>query len=173
MKKIFIPILILALIGAVYLFKQSKPAETKTFSSTIMPVSFQYREGYVVLEKDDKITIMTEKDYLSILNNERVGGEGPESITIRAIDNPNNPSPLKWAEQYPPQSGYNLKTSDVTDITVSGFPAISYEAEGLYHSRNIIIGTAFRLYYVLGTYLDNNSAIYKDFDPLVASLKVK
>ncbi len=171
-KKILIPILIVAAIGAGYLLKQSKPAILE-FKSTIMPVSFQYPEGYIVMEKDDTITVMKEADYLSILNGERAGGEGPATISIRVVDNPNNPSPRVWAEQYPPQSNYGQRTSEVSEFTLSGFPAISYEADGLYQNRNVIIGTDYRLYYIFGSYTDKDSDLYRDFEPLLNSIVIK
>lgn len=173
MKRIFIPVLIFTALGAIFLFKNSKGHELKEFNSTIMPLSFQYPEGYIVMEKVDTLTIMKEKDYLSIINGEREGGEGPAAITIRVIDNPNNPSPRAWAEQYPPQSNYGMKTTDITEIIVAGKPAISYDADGLYPNRNFIFGTDYRLFYINGAYQDKNSDLYRDFEPLVKSIKLK
>ncbi len=172
MKKIFIPILILAAVGGAYLLKQSRPAILE-FKSTIIPLSFKYKEGYIVMEKDDTITIMKEADYLSILNGKRIGGEGPAVMSIRQVDNPNNPSPKTWAEQYPPQSNYGQKTSEVSELTVSGFPAITYDADGLYPNRNVIVGTPYRLYYIFGSYEDKNSDLYRDFQPLINSIVIK
>jgi hypothetical protein len=173
MKKALIPILIAAAIGAAFLFAKSRPSSQQEFSSTIMPLEFRYPEGYVVQEREDTIVIMTEEDYLSILNGEREGGEGPAAITIRVIDNPNNPGPRQWAEQYPPQSNYNLRMGDVAEIMVAGYPAVSYEADGLYPNRNIIFGTDSRLYYVNGQYTDRDSDIYRDFPKIVGSMSLR
>jgi hypothetical protein len=171
MKKILIPIVILAALFVVFNGRFNKGSQE--FHSKIMPVSFEYPDGYHVEEKDDTIVIMLEEDYQSILRGERAGGEGPPAITIRVIDNPNNPGPRTWAEQYPPQSNYNLKTSEVTETTVSGYPGISYAADGLYASRNVIFGTDSRLYYINGQFLDRETPLYRDFVSIVDSIELK
>lgn len=173
MKKLLLIIVVLAALFVVFGNKPFGENSPRVFSSTIMPLSFEIPEGYIIKERIDTIIIMREEDYQSLQSGEREGGEGPPTITIRVIDNPNNPSALDWVEQYPPQSNYNLKTSEVTERTISGYKAISYEADGLYPNRNVIIETDYRLYYINGQYLDKNSELYRDFEPLVNSIEIK
>lgn len=173
MKKLLLIIVILAALFVVFWNKPDRENLPQVFNSTIMPLSFERPVGYVIEERVDTIIMMREEDYQSLQSGEREGGEGPPAITIRVVDNPNNPGPRDWAEQYPPQSNYNLKTSDVIETTVAGYPAIRYDADGLYPNRNVIFANDYRLFYINGQYLDRNSELYRDFDPLVNSIELK
>lgn len=171
MKKLLIFIVILAALFAIFDGHFNKNA--RVFDSTVMPLSLELPAGYRVEERPTTITIMREEDYQSILRGERAGGEGPPVISISLYDNPNNPSPRTWAVQYPQLSNYNLRTSEIGETTLSGFPAITYSADGLYPSRNIVGSDNVRIYYINGQYLDRDSDIYRDFDEIVESIKFK
>lgn len=168
MKKLLIAVAVVALLALYY-----SESGAEKFSSKIMPISFSYPQDYIVTEKVDTITIMLKEDYQSLQSGEREGGEGPATISIRVVDNPNNPGPRTWAEQYPQQSNYNLRTSGVAEVTVSGLSGISYSADGLYPNRNIVFATDSRLFYINGSYMDEESPLYRDFGAIVESIAVE
>jgi hypothetical protein len=171
MKKIIIAIVILA--GLFAIFSGVLKENGQVFDSAVMPLSFKYPEGYHMEERATTITIMREEDYQSILRGEREGGEGPPVISISLYDNPSNPSPRSWTEQYPQLSNYSLRTSEISETTLAGFPAVTYTADGLYPSRNIVGSDDIRIYHVSGQYLEQDSPIYRDFEPLVNSIEFK
>lgn len=173
MKKLLILIVILAALFAVLWSRKGEENPPIVFNSTLMPLTFEYPDGYVVEEKNGAVIAMLEEDYLSILNGERAGGEGPPSITIQSFENAEGLSPQNWAEKNQQSSNYNLKMGSVSSKTVAGRPAITYRADGLYPNRNVVFANGSRIYYVNGSYFDQDSRLYRDFEPLVDSIELK
>jgi hypothetical protein len=139
-----------------------------------VPLSFEYDDSaYVLTENPPRVTLTLKEDFESVQKGERAGGEGPPMIVIERFDNPNNPGPLEWAEQYPQLSNYNLKMGGVSNTTVASFPGIRYQADGLYPSRNVIFSDGRRIFYLHGQYLDQNSRLYRDFDKIVDSMRLR
>lgn len=173
MRKLLIFIVILAAVFAVFWNKLSAPSQNREYTANTMPLSFQIPAGYIVQERNGAIIIMLEEDYQSVINGEREGGEGPPVITIQSFSNLSGLSPQAWAEQNVQLSNYNLKMGEVSATTVAGNQAIAYEADGLYASRNVVFTDDTRIYHASGQFLDRDSALYRDFEPLVDSIKIE
>lgn len=169
MKKILI--LIAILLGLFLIFGDRFTNSGQTFNSTVMPLSLEYPEGYHLEEGPSSITLMLEEDYQSILRGEREGGEGPPAITIQSFPNPSNLSPQAWIEENPGLSNSPLIMGSVTETAVLGRPGISYQADGLYASQNVVFSDESRVYLVSGQYLDKTSSLYRDFRSIVDSIK--
>lgn len=164
---------IVAVALSVWVTLFSGGSRLETYHAKNMPLSFEYPKGYVVSEEATRIVLVTAEDQASIERGERQGGEFPPAITITRYDNPNNPGPKEWAEQYPMLSNLNLKIGDVAETGVSDFPAIRYSTDGLYPATNVVFADASRLYHVVGQYLDRDSALYRDFPGIVSSITVE
>jgi hypothetical protein len=169
-KKIFIPIIIVVLAAFGYYLYQNKE-ELVRYEATNMPLSFTYNpETYRVSETATSVMLMLWEDYEWLMSEDSAYHDGPAAIVFTRYDNPNNPGPMDWATQYPQLSNYGLKTSAVSSTTVAGFPAIQYEADGLYANRNVVFADDVRIYHLYGPYLDQNTPLYRDFYPIVESM---
>jgi hypothetical protein len=169
MKKILIIVIVLAALFIIF----GRGEGSKTYTGESVRLTFNYPNGYVLTEKPTEVILMTEKDYASLQRGEREGGEGPPAIVIREYNNPNNPGPRDWAEQYPQLSNYNLIIGAAETTTVSGFEGTQYRADGLYPNQNVVFADNVRIYHINGSYLDQGSNIYRDFEKIVGSIKVR
>jgi len=68
-------------------------------------------------------------------------------------------------------SNINLKTSEPAEKVVGGANAITYMADGLYASENAVIAHGGNIYVVTGQFIDANSDIRLDFEPLLNSIR--
>jgi len=57
------------------------------------------------------------------------------------------------------------------DVTVGGEKAIRYGADGLYASENVVVSRGEKIYVITGQYIDKDSEIGRDFEPLLSSIR--
>lgn len=186
MKGIFIALLIVLVAGlGLYYWNGADPkVETARYVDESLPLSFEYptgEEGYVVLEQDSngsepdlvkRIVILQKADYQSVLGGEREGGEGPAGITIQIYRNPANRTLNEWIESNPGASNFPLIQGEITNTSVDNNLALSYEADGLYASRNVVFAEGENIYHISGGYLDRESSLYRDFEKIINSIKI-
>jgi hypothetical protein len=141
---------------------------------------FSYRDGAdgYVLEKIGEegefaeiIILIPTIDYQSIIRGEREGGEGPPTINIFVTNNLDDRTLTQWTMDNQQVTNVHLVTSDILETSVHGREAISYSADGLYPSRNIVINNGSLIFYFSGSYLEIDSAIFRDFQSIIDSLK--
>lgn len=184
MKKSLIAVVVLVLVGiGAYCYlsidesKTTVGNTTTTYSNAAIGLTFDYPAGYYMEE-----AIMPTTDYLHHINlfhpddyqsviNPPVGGEGPPSIAINIFANSKNQFPLAWAEENVSYSSINLKQGEVTEAVVGGANAIRYQADGLYASENVVVAHGGFVYVFTGQYLDADSALRRDFGPIVGSVR--
>lgn len=190
MKKILI-IVVLIIIGVgVFLAVNKDVVQTSipenttglNVSEDMERITFEYPEEYVLLEQSSSdqvptlnktLVIMQKADYDSIQRGEREGGEGPASITIQEFQNTESLTASTWAEENAQLSNFALIGGAVTETEIDGTPAIQYNADGLYANRNVVFVVDDLIYYLSGAYMDQDSLLYRDFDALVASVRIK
>ncbi len=100
-----------------------------------------------------------------------IDGEGPPTISIKIFNNLQKQSLLSWAERNIQYSNLNLKIGEIRNITIDGRDAVSYMADGLYASENIIVINGDYVYLISGMFIDTESQLRKDFSPFVESIR--
>ena len=189
MKKIFVALLIVLLggLGLYYWNNDKEPAQEPVarFTDDLSGLTFEYPEGengYVVLEQEGnssepelvkRLVIMQQADYQSVLGGEREGGEGPASIVVQIYQNSSNLTPREWIERYPGASNFPLITGKINEDDIAGQNAITYEADGLYASRNAVFASGSMIYHVNGQFMDRESDLYQTYNQILESLEVQ
>mgnify|MGYP003393041045 FL=1 len=189
MKRILILIAVLVLIigGIFLLMKTDKNAESPapeenitTYSSSDLGLEFKYPRGENGYVLNDMVPFEKTANYLRVIvlmrsedvkNGMPVGGEGPPTITISVFRNLKKQFPLAWANENTQYSNINLKNGEVGQDVVGGANAIRYMADGLYASENVVVAHGENIYVMTGMFLDQESAVRKDFSPLVLSVR--
>lgn len=154
--------------------------QTSIFSSPSLGLEFQYptgADGYILKEIDSleapadlvrEIVLTRTEDADKNLPAE---GEGPPTLTLLVFKNTSKQWPQIWADQHVQYSNINLKIGEVSETTVGGANAIRYIADGLYASQNIVLAHGDYVYMISGMFIDKNSPLYSDFEPLVKSVR--
>ena len=157
---------------------------TGGFFSDILNFGFDYPsgpDGYVLENSETNDTnpnfvrsfLLMRSDDKNNIDKIPVGGEWPPMITILVLKNPENKTPAIWAEANKNYSNINLKTGDVVDFTIDGNSAIRYTADGLYMSDNVVVASGENIFVISGAYMDQESAIYKDFSTILSTVTFK
>jgi hypothetical protein len=187
MKTILIAAVVLAVAAGAYFWIFGAEGQDKraVYRSELYGYSFEYRtapEGYLVqrIESPESygkllegIVLILNEDYQSIERGEREGGEGPPTINVFLFENPEGYLPLEWLEAYPQFSNLGLQLSEPTQTVVAGKEAFTYEADGLYVSRNFIFSDdSNRIFFLSGSFMDRDSRLYGDFGDVVESFEL-
>lgn len=180
MKKILILIIIL-IIGVAY-FTDNLPKTNPNLSRYSDPnigLEFVYEtgpDGYVVDERMPvdlgelvKVIILHRTE--DTLKEPPMNGEGSPTITISVLTNDLKESPRTWADKKTDYSNINLKTGDVQETMVGGEGAIRYMSDGLYASENVITSYGDYIYVITGQFIDSESDIRQDFQPILDSIR--
>lgn len=187
MKKVLLAlILLVAVVGIYYLVpKNDSGVEMTRYENTEHGFSFEYRiapDGYLLQEPTFNpdfnenllkiVTLINEEEYNSILRGERDGGEGPPVIDVFVFDNPRNLSLAEWLEVYPQYSNIMLIMGALEETSFAGVPALSYQADGLYASRNLVFSHKGDIFLVLGQFMERGDRVYRDFDQVLKSFEL-
>lgn len=186
---IFIIIVLIGTLGYVVLRKDEKILDEtivkyKTFSSNELGFEFEYRtdpEGYILTSRDpsrEEAKANLLKTFVLMLKTDQqnmettpVPSEGPATITIHVVKNTKKLWPAVWASENVQLTNINLELGDITETVIGGANAIRYSADGLYRSDNAVVAHGENIYVISSGYIDENANTYKDFDPLLASIK--
>lgn len=188
MKKIFIVLVLVALAVLYYNLSSDKSVleSREEYISPEFGFSFEYRkepDGYLVQEPTFNpdfnegllkvVTLINEEEYNSIIRGEREGGEGPPVIDVFVFENLENLSLAEWIEVYPHYSNITLVLNALLNTTISGVPALFYEADGLYTSRNVVLSHNDNIILLNGQFMDRRDSIYRDFDTLLDTFELE
>ncbi|MCK9352187.1 MAG: hypothetical protein WCT49_03105 [Candidatus Paceibacterota bacterium] len=169
--------------GKFIIQKEKRNRVQAAFKSDKLGLEFSYPsgpEGYVL---EERMPIEGEKDLIQTIillrtedklneSNIPVGGEGPATITISVFKNSKQLPPEAWAEENIMYSNTNLRRGEISRTTISGAKAIRYFTDGLYASENAVIADNDRAYVITGMFLDEDSDLRRDFEPLIRSFKI-
>jgi len=175
------------LAGGVYYWlkiDQSKTVVTDTsnkpkFSNKNLGLAFDYPvgpNGYVLEEitpsqNDALVKTIVLKTAEDASKKPPIGGEGAPTITINVIKNTKKQFPSVWVNKNPQYSNISLIKGTTHEAVVGGANAIKYEATGLYESINYVVAHGDYIYQFVGMYSNKDSALFRDFEPVVATVK--
>lgn len=192
MKKIFLSVIIaiVVIVFSVFVWStyfadeapSNEPAMV-TYTNDELGLAFQYRrepDGYL-LEVPQRgagedpdfvkaVILMLKSDYEDLMRFPD-GREGPPTMNVLVFKNPKKQKPQAWVDAHPGISNIQLKRTDPVEFSVAGAQAIRYGADGLYLSDNVVIAHGSYVYFVSGSYLDENSTIRRDFGPFLQSIQ--
>jgi hypothetical protein len=83
--------------------------------------------------------------------------------------NTKNLSARAWADENKSVSNIGLKVGDITDATIQGAKGIRYDVDGLYRAQTLVVTSNGYVYIISASYLDENSATYKDFASILGA----
>jgi hypothetical protein len=190
MRSIFIGLFILlfAGLGFYYWSNGNMGKEVGRFTDASIPLYFEYpdgEEGYVLIDQPSnesepnlikRLVLMNKAEYQSLLddiNNGRDGREGPPAITVQVFSNPSNLSVMEWVEQNPGASHFPLLMGEFGEVNIAGTTGVTYEADGLYASRNTVFAARNQIYMISGGFLNRESAIYRDYETVRNSITLE
>ena len=149
-------------------------------------ISFEYKtepDGYVV--EDLSSFIGEEPEGIEVISVYRLmnarekaeleasegGREGPPTINLTVFKNVQNQSAKQWVDTFPLFSNLNFIIGEIDqEAVVAGVDAIRYLTDGLYQNQNVVIAHDDYIYYFVGSFLEKDSAIYRDFNILIDSV---
>lgn len=173
------------LIGGYFLTRPvpeaAQPAnQMQTYSSAELGIEFAYPggpEGYVVQEASGAASTTDFKRAILLVRTADTleappeGGEGPPIMAVFVFANPNKQQPRVWADSYTEFSNINLAIGEVREAIVGGANAIRYRGDGLYTSDVTVVAHGDSMYVIAGQFMDENSKIHRDYEPLLASIR--
>jgi hypothetical protein len=179
---IFLAVVAGSIFGLMKISQKTAPiGETTTYSESSVGLEFDYevgQNGYVLMEAGEEdpniiknITLMRVADSESMSSDPDFVGEGPAAISINVFENTAKQFPLSWAMENNAYSNYNLKTEENLEMVVGGANAISYLADGLYPSQNVVVAHGSYMYVFTGQYMEVGNKMHKDFSNLINSIK--
>lgn len=149
-------------------------------------LSFTYRKfpnGYTLIEKDgvvyndqstgvdvEKVYILMDTEEYNEFASSTIPREGPPTIAVTVMKNPNSLSLENWVKTQTQWSLYNLGDKVLTSREVGGARALGYTADGLYPNDMIVVENNSRIYIISGAYINPNDPIREDFQTFVKSL---
>lgn len=186
-KKIIIGVLVLiVLISGFSLLSRNRKIDGQNvpnvavYSNEELGIEFSYKSGthgYAIQESTPMgdnsglVRAIVLIPYEDANRSLPVGGEGPATITIQVFKNTKQQSPRSWADEYIQYSNINLKQGEAREVSIGGSGGIRYMADGLYASDNVVVTHGNFIYMVSGMFISEDSALRKDFVPLINSIQ--
>ncbi len=197
----FILALVIAMVtaGGLYAGFRNEPAETPTPSpvpsdTTVSPapslttyeeaslgLAFTYKtgtDGYTLFSGTGDSAVGQLASLLLVHENERpmienpvAYSEGPISITVSVFENTKKQFPRQWAVEHDAYSNFSLMTGAEAETVVGGANALRYTVDGLYRFDTVVVAHGSKMYVLAASYHDTTSATYRDFGPLLASVR--
>jgi hypothetical protein len=100
-----------------------------------------------------------------------VNTEGPQSIQVFVMKNPDKLSPRVWAQQNPQYSNVNSIRGDMRDETFGTQSSVTYVADGLYAMEYHIVTAGKYIYVLVGSYDGDTSPILQDFHQFLVTFE--
>ena len=152
---------------------------SSTMKDAVLGFEFTYRkgpDGYITLEDTESIhpayvtgiTLFNKAEY-ELFAQATDAREGPPAIHVRVYENTEKLSSFVWPERNQQESNIALISGAVEERVVGGANAAHYPVDGLYPISTYVVANGDHVYVLMGAYLDQSSAIYRDFEALVQS----
>lgn len=146
----------------------------------VLGFEFMYdkgKDGYVFATTDitsadptflGGVQLMQYEDFIE-LEQTTEPREGPPTIAVRVYENTDNRSAALWVDDNPDESNSDLALGVAEEVVVGGANAVRYTVDGLYPTQTYVVAHGGDIYVITGSYLDEDSEIYRDFQSLLAS----
>lgn len=157
-----------------------QPGAYATYQSAETGIAFEYKtgpDGYILRESagaDPQAGLVRALTLMRAADASRpvpTDSEGPPVIAVYVFENTRRQWSRTWADTHLAYSNINLVASEVEDVVVGGANAVRYMADGLYVSENVVVAHGGYVYVVTGQFIDEDSALRRDFSPLVDSIR--
>jgi hypothetical protein len=142
-------------------------------------ISFEYPSGYYLRERSNvgapgypQLSLVLVQD--TPMNRDILDGkateamEGPTSITVDAYQNPKKISVRDWAEN---EADWRVEMKNSKTVVVSGKEGFSFEWDGLYRGKSILLANGEKIYVFTVTWLTPEDQIIKDFDMVLDTVR--
>ncbi len=157
-----------------------------TFTEPETGLQFEYKvepDGYVL--EDVSAFIGEQQDGTEIIKVFRLmnarekaeleasegGREGPPTINLMIAKNLKNQSASMWVDEFTQFSNTGLLLGEINrDAVIGGANAVTYRTDGLYVADNVVIAQGGYIYFLSGSFLEENSVIHQDFKKLIDSI---
>lgn len=184
-KKTLISLVIVLVVGVVLYMYGSSSREAGTPKQSLVPyssveykVAFEHPSGLYLkeipnvgtAEQPQLAVAMVEDTQVNrdILDGKSIeGGEGPTAITVEAYQNPTGLSAEKWAEQ---NTNWTVSSKNLQPASVANQDGISFNWDGLYQGKTIIVTKGKLAYAFSVTWLTPEDQLIKDFDMVLNSV---
>jgi len=190
MNKIFIALLIVIVIGAVYAFFAAKigeaptivpntPSEAVETIETQYGFTYQYPKGadaYVVVTHEDAVSgdlvfsqsIFKTSEYVDFVNSTE-GREGPVSLHIGVYRNPMNIEAEEWVRTH--QSSNFAPNAALSAVTLGSVNYVAYQWDGLYRADAYAYAQEGYVYLFSSTWTDAESPMLDDMIAVIESVQ--
>lgn len=154
---------------------------TSTYEDASLGLSFAYKtgaDGYTLFsgtpERDAgqvAALMLVHENERPMVENPVAYSEGPINISINVFENSAKQFPRQWAEAHTPFSNIQMVVGDVTETVVGGANAISYTVDGLYRFDTVVVAHGSKVYVLAASYHDTTTPTYRDFRPLLSTVR--
>ena len=152
------------------------PAGMQRFSSAEYGISFSYPDAYVLQEMDAPGSGQRRHHVITLTRKEDlpppVNGEGPTAITIEMYQNDLDKQTTEEWIRNTSASNWKLGEGRLSELTVSGLPALSYRWSGLYEGTTVALAQPKWVYVFTVTYLEMGADIVQDFVAIRESVQI-
>lgn len=152
-----------------------------TYEEASLGLAFTYKtgaDGYTLFSGTGDSTVGQLASLLLVHENERsmienpvAYSEGPISITVAVFENTKKQFPRQWAVEHDAYSNFSLMTGAEAETVVGGANALRYTVDGLYRFDTVVVAHGSKMYVLAASYHDTTSPTYRDFGPLLASVR--
>ena len=173
------------LLGGIWYFGRSgevvAPKQSMVpYSSVEYKISFEHPSGLYLKEipnagtpESPQLAVVLVEDTQvnrDILDGKsELGGEGPTAIAVEVYQNPDGLEAQAWAEQ---GTDWTVSDEKLTPIVVAGQEGISFNWDGLYQGKSLIVTKGTLAYVFSVTWLTPEDQLIKDFDMVLNSTKL-
>lgn len=118
-----------------------------------------FHDGYQMIRTSDTAAQQT------------VNTEGPQSIQVFVMKNPDKLSPRVWAEQNPQYSNIHGIRGEIRDETFGTQSSVTYDADGLYVMEYHIVAAGKYIYVLVGSYDGDASPVLADYHQFLSTFE--
>lgn len=158
--------------GFVYYSGELASLEGRQFVSAELGLSFRFPGAYTLTQLSapgaETLMLIRREDVVA-----PEAGEGPTAITIALYDNPGGIRADTWAREDARSNFALSRDGTLSPQRLAGKDGVSFGWSGLYEGKTVAVSAPPRLYAFSVTWMTAEDAILRDFDALLASVRLE